>query len=233
MLNYLTVLLMLPLTAVEGVWLKYRATRLPGAPGERTGRAGQGDRLHLLAIGDSIIDGVGTDRMEHALPVLFAAALSERLEKQVHWRAEGQSGLDIHGLLQRIDSMDAAAADVILISIGVNDVTGLTGLRQWRSSVMALLDRLRSCWPEAQILFAGLPPMGQFPLPPQPLRYTLGWRAGLLDSAAAAICSGRPGVHHIPTVIDPRVHTFSDDGYHPSSESCVAWARELAGFVTP
>jgi lysophospholipase L1-like esterase len=233
MLNYLLVLLMLPLTAAEGVWLKFRATRLPGSPGERRGMVGQGDRLNLLAIGDSIIDGVGTEHIENALPVLFAAALSNRLGKQVHWQAEGQSGLDIHGLLQRIDSMDAAEADVILISIGVNDVTGLTSLRRWRTSVLALLDRLHSCWPGAQILFAGLPPMSQFPLPPQPLRYTLGWRAATLDAAAAAICSGRPGVHHIPTVIDPRVHTFSDDGYHPSSESCAAWARELAGFVTP
>lgn len=233
MLNYLLVLLMLPLTAAEGVWLKLRATRLPGSPGERRGTVGQGDPLNLLAIGDSIIDGVGADRMEKALPVFFAAALSARLEKQVHWRAEGQSGLDIHGLLQRIDSLDAAKADVILISIGVNDVTGLTSLRQWRISVTALLDRLGTCWPAAQILFAGLPPMSQFPLPPQPLRYTLGWRAKTLDAAAAAICSGRSGVHHIPTVIDPRVHTFSDDGYHPSSESCAAWARELAGFVSP
>jgi len=215
------------------LWLKFRATRLPGAPGERIGRVGQGDRLHLLAIGDSIIDGVGTANMGNALPVLFAGALSKRLEKQVHWRAEGHSGLDIHGLLQRLDSLDDQPADVVLISIGVNDVTGLTSVRQWQTRVNALLDRLRSSWPSAQILFAGLPPMSKFPLLPQPLRYTLGWRAEALDSAAAAICSGRPNVHHIPTLIDPRVHTFSDDGYHPSSASCAAWARELAGFVRP
>jgi len=232
MLNSLLVLLMLPVTAVEGLWLKFRATRLPGAPGQRTGTVGQGDRLHLLAIGDSIIDGVGTGCMENALPVLFARALSEGHGKQVDWRVEGQSGLDIRGLLQRLDSVGAETVNVILISIGVNDVTGLTGNQRWRTDVNTLLDRLRSAWPSAQILFAGLPPMSRFPLLPQPLRFTLGWRAETLDSIAAAICSGRPGVHHVPTVIDPSVHTFSEDGYHPSSESCAAWARELAGFVT-
>jgi lysophospholipase L1-like esterase len=231
MLSRLLVLLMLPLTAAQGLWLKYRARRLPGAPGERRGMTGPGEPLHLLAIGDSIIDGVGVDHMDRALPALFAHALSQELGRAVRWQICGQSGIDIDGLLQRIDALNAGPVDVILISIGVNDVTGLSSARHWRNSVGRLIDRLRTAWPSARILFAGLPPMARFPLLPQPLRFTLGWRADTLDSIAAGICRDRPDVWHVPTVIDPRLHTFSDDGYHPSGESCAAWARVLARHV--
>jgi lysophospholipase L1-like esterase len=184
--------------------------------------------LHLLAIGDSIIDGVGTASMEHALPVLFAQELAEELQKQINWRVKGESGLDIAGLLQWLDELDEEATDFILISIGVNDVTGVSSTNHWRRSVNQLLDRLQRQWPEARIIFAGLPPMAQFPLPPQPLRFSLGTRASRLDSIAEMLCANRPAVTHAPTVIDPRVHSFCEDGFHPSADSCRNWAGKLA-----
>jgi hypothetical protein len=223
--------LMFPLTVVEGIWLKFRARRLPGAEGHRRGTCGLGAPLHLLAVGDSIIDGVGTPNMESALPVLFADALSRHRDRQVRWRVEGMSGRDIAGLIRSLDCVDEKRVDVILISIGVNDVTGLTSTRRWRGRVHRLLDRLHAMWPDAEILFAGLPPMARFPLLPQPLRFTLGWRADTLDAIAAGICHERPGVHHVPTVIDPERHTFSEDGYHPSSDSCADWANVLVKFT--
>jgi lysophospholipase L1-like esterase len=169
--------------------------------------------------------------MENALPVLFAQALSEQQARPVSWQIEGQSGLDINGLIERLNSLAIDAVDVVLISIGVNDVTGLTSTRQWRVRVTHLLDCIHRSWPTADVVFAGLPPMDKFPLPPQPLRFTLGWRASTLDSIASGICAGRSGVNHVPTVIDPQVHSFSEDGYHPSYESCAVWARELADAV--
>ena len=189
---------------------------------------GRGEVLHLLAIGDSIIDGVGTASMEHALPVLFAQELAEELQKQINWRVKGESGLDIAGLLQRLDELDEEATDFILISIGVNDVTGVSSTNHWRRSVNQLLDRLQRQWPKARIIFAGLPPMAQFPLPPQPLRFSLGTRASRLDSIAEMLCENRPAVTHAPTVIDPRVHSFCEDGFHPSADSCRNWAGKLA-----
>jgi hypothetical protein len=59
LLSRLAFWLMLPVTAVQGLWLRRRATRLPGAMGDRRGVSGEGADFHLLALGDSIIDGVG------------------------------------------------------------------------------------------------------------------------------------------------------------------------------
>jgi len=220
---------LLPLTAVQGLWLRSRATRLPGAGGAREGVCGSGEALHLLAIGDSIIDGVGATRMEASLTAQFAAALAEATGRSVHWRADGLSGRDIRDVVARLGSLrHDAAVDLLLVSVGVNDVTGLSSKRHWRLSLQTLLRDVRRRWPGARILFAGLPPMQNFPLPPQPLRYMLGLRAAQLDRIARAVVATVPGAVHVPTRIDPLHHDFCADGFHPSANSCTLWAKELA-----
>lgn len=227
--------LLLPLTAVQGLWLRQRATRLPGATGERRGVCGAaaaGDGLHLLAIGDSIIDGVGTGQVEASLPVQFAAALAERSGRRVHWRVEGASGHAAEDVIERLGTLEPAApADVVLISVGVNDVTGLSSTRRWRRNLQRLLGAIRGRWPGALVLFAGLPPMANFPLPPQPLKFSLGLRAATLDRIARRLVEQDSLALHVPTRIDPERHDFCADGFHPSADSCTLWAQELAAAV--
>lgn len=225
--------LLLPVTGLQGLWLRRRALRLPGATGPRHGVIGVGEDYHLLAIGDSIIDGVGTTSREDSLPVQFATALAACTGRRVHWRAEGASGRDIRGLGAQLDVLrHVAPVDLVLLSVGVNDVTGLSSVRSWRRNLRALLAGIADHWPGARILFTGLPPMARFPLPPQPLRFSLGLRAGLLDRIAREIVSGHPGAMHVSTRIDPMHHDFCEDGFHPSAESCTLWARELAALQT-
>ena len=222
---------MLPLTAIQGLWLRRKATRLPGAPGERRGSTGEGDGLQLLALGDSIIDGVGTQHTNASLPVQFAYLLAEETGRTVHWRIEGKTGLDIESVLARLDSIEPGAEfQMILISVGVNDVTGLSSTRHWRRNLDLLLNRLETRWPGIRIIFAGLPPMSLFPLPPQPLRFSLGLRAALLDSISVKLISKHQNAVHVPTSINPQTHGFCEDGFHPSAESCTLWARELAAI---
>jgi lysophospholipase L1-like esterase len=223
--------LLAPAAAVQGLWLRPRAQRLPGAPGARSGAAGNGESLRLLAVGDSIIDGVGTPAMQQALPAQFAAAVATACGRRVEWRAEGLAGRDIRGTIVAVRELqDAKGFDLVLISVGVNDVTALSRSRRWRRDVAALLAAIHGRWPGAQILFAGLPPMQHFPLLPQPLRLALGLRAGRLDRIAAQIVAGHPRALHVPTRIGPQ-HGFCSDGFHPSAESCTLWSRELAAAL--
>lgn len=221
--------MLLPLSAVQGVWLRYTATRLPEATGARTGVCGDGAQLRLLALGDSIIAGVGTGSMEHSLPVQFANALASVKRCSVQWRVMGANGADISDLRHSLKLLShQQQVDVILISIGVNDVTGLSSTRRWRFQVNQLVSELAVKWPQARVIFLGLPPMGQFPLPPQPLRFALGQRAATLDAIAAAIISGQTNMLHIPTDINPLEQEFCEDGFHPSAESCGDWSLVLA-----
>ena len=123
--------LLLPLSAVQGLWLRHTATRLPEATGARTGVCGHGTQLRLLALGDSIIAGVGTGSMENALPVQFAHALASVKQCSVQWRVMGANGADISNLRHSLKLLSHQQhVDVILISIGVNDVTGLSSTRR-------------------------------------------------------------------------------------------------------
>jgi hypothetical protein len=72
--------------------------------------------------------------------------------------------------------------------------------------------------------------MEHFPLPPQPLRFCLGLRARALDRLAAHALAPKPNALHVPTRINPRVHAFCEDGFHPSAETCRLWATELAAI---
>jgi len=221
--------LLLPISALQGLWLRRTALRLPEASGPRSGVSGHGVELQLLALGDSIIAGVGTGSMEYSLPVQFARALAESRQCSVHWHAAGANGAAISNLRQSLAGLaHDRQADVVLISIGVNDVTGLSSTRHWRSELEQLVADIRGRWPRARVLFAGLPPMGRFPLPPQPLRFTLGQRAATLDAIAAGVISRQAGMLHIPTDINPLQQEFCEDGFHPSAQSCAYWANELA-----
>lgn len=221
--------LMLPLSGVQGLWLRRVATRLPGAAGEREGAVGNGAVLRFLALGDSIIDGVGVEQISEALPVQFARELSARTGRRVEWRVEGESGLDIQGVITKARSLsDVIQPELLLISVGVNDVTGLSSTRHWRHKLNELLEILQGQWPGIRVVFAGLPPMEKFPLPPQPLRQTLGWRAAALDRVATEVVSAYPNAVHFPTRMNPSEHDFCADGFHPSAVSCTLWARELA-----
>lgn len=220
---------MLPVSAVQGLWLRRTANRLPGAAGERQGLTGHGTCLRLLALGDSIIAGVGIDHIGNALPVQFAHCLAEQTGNAIAWRVEGESGLDIQAVLGRLRSLaEGTEPDLVLLSVGVNDVTGLSSEKLWAARLCEFFETFHRQWPKARALFTGLPPMGLFPLPPQPLRGTLGWRAATFDRIARDVIAGHAFALHVPTRIDPLTHDFCADGFHPSAESCNLWARELA-----
>jgi lysophospholipase L1-like esterase len=221
--------LLLPASVVQGLGLRKRAVRLQPPPGDSHGSCGEGESLHLLALGDSIIAGVGAGSQELTLPVQFARALAAALDCKVEWHIEGENGAAVNHLLAQVQQLDPVIpADVILLSIGVNDVTGLSTTRRWRRRLEELLALLRSTWPQAMVVFAGLPPMNQFPLLSHPLRFSLGLRSGTLDRMASALLAQQPGMLHIATRIDPQRHSFCADGFHPSELACQAWAVELA-----
>jgi lysophospholipase L1-like esterase len=221
--------LLLPISAVQGLRLRTKAIRLPGAKGDKTGVCGDGKPLHLLAIGDSIIAGVGTGTVTSSMPVQFAQALAKHRECSVHWKVDGANGADISQLRERLSRIEHQQnVNVVLISIGVNDVTGLSSKRHWRTQLNDLMTELRNRWPGACVIFAGLPPMSKFPLPPQPLRFTLGLRAADLDAIVADLVANQANMLHVATTIDPVHNDFCEDGFHPSAESCRFWAEELA-----
>lgn len=218
----------LPFVLPQGLWLRRTAMRLPPATGERCGLVGCGPERRLLAIGDSIVAGVGIGHMDEALPAQYARALAERLGTQVRWQALDLNGADCSQLVASVlPRLPADPADHILISVGVNDVTRLTSTRNWARHLLALLVALRAHSPQATIILTGVPPMRRFPALPWPLRPLFGQRAERLDQIGADVARTLPGVHHLPTPVPDDPAAFAADGYHPCASACAAWARNL------
>ena len=209
--------------------MRRTAPRFAPAGGPTEGSTGSGETARLLAIGDSIIAGVGASELSKALVGQTAAALAASRNCRVSWRALGISGLNSAKVLEQlVPELPRVAFDYIIVSIGVNDITGLTSIRQWRQNLATLLDRLRANSPDALIAVSGMPPLHGFPLLPQPLRATFGMRARVFDEVAREVVAKHPNALHVPVEFDPHPDKFAADGYHPSEESYAEFGRHMA-----
>jgi lysophospholipase L1-like esterase len=235
--------LLLPIAALQGLALRKTAMRLPPPPGNTHGVFGQtaqnrsitrfGKPFRLLALGDSIIAGIGASTQELTLPAQLARALAQIKGQAVSWHSHGRNGVNSSDLLGMLDELlDQPPPDLVLVSIGVNDVTSLSSSQTWRTNLSTFCEKLGAHWPAAVIVFAGLPPMDKFPSPPQPLRFCLGLRARYLDHIAARLIEQHAGMLHIPTLIDPAEQDFCADGFHPSEQAYAFWGEEMAEIIT-
>ena len=223
-----------PFVIPQAMKLRRNAPRLSGADGPATGKVGAGKTLRMLAIGDSIIAGVGARTIGDALPGQVAHALADVLQREVMWTASGIVGARSSTVLKRlIPNLASEPFDLVVISVGVNDVTSLRTLGQWSKDLNDLVDELHYHSSKALIAFSGLPPMARFPLLPQPLRTVMGIRSRMFDDAAKSVISNKERVFHVPIGFDPDPGQFSPDGYHPSPASYRELGRQIALAAKP
>ncbi|NNL49692.1 MAG: SGNH/GDSL hydrolase family protein [Woeseiaceae bacterium] len=220
---------LLPLLLPQALYVRKNAPRFAPADGPSNGTLGYGKQARLLAIGDSIIAGVGATTLSNALVGQTATALATLLDGGVNWQALGVSGYSSEKVLNRLlPKLPETKFDYVILSVGVNDVTGLTTLRQWRRNLNFLLSRLQAHSPDAVIAVAGLPPLHGFPLLPQPLRAVFGMRGRTFDEELRKILEGLPNCVYAPLDFDPDPSQFAPDGYHPSEESYAVYGQHLA-----
>ena len=225
----------LPLLLPQALWVRRRTPRFAapaGAEGGRVAASGDPDPappLRLLGLGDSIIAGVGATVAAECLTAQLAREVATRRRVGVEWTNIGRIGATttrvLHDLSKRLPPRPA---DLVLVSVGVNDVTSLRRRGEWSCEVRALADTLAAHSPGAPALFLGLPPMQRFPALPVPLRNSLGMRARLFDETLAAALSGHPTARHLPLPFEAPPEMFSGDGFHPSASAFALIARALA-----
>jgi lysophospholipase L1-like esterase len=207
----------LPFVMPQALYVRMIAPRFPPAAGPTFGSSGRGRPLRLVGIGDSIIAGVGAGRLRDALIGQTARALAANLQARVRWSALGRNGANSRIVLQQLlPELPPDRADVFVVSVGVNDVTSLTRLTDWKKNVDQLLRSLRAHSPHSFIAVAGLPPLHEFPLLPEPLRVILGMRARTLDETLRDVVVAADNSIFIDLDFDATPEKFADDGYHPS-----------------
>lgn len=224
-------LLLGPLLLWQGRRVRATALRLPEAAGPR---AADGSALRLLIVGDSSAAGVGASHQDEALAGRLAQALATRLGQPVGWQLIATSGHRSEQALAAFEAAEVTPADVLITSLGVNDVVDQIA----PSQALAALDRIHALATERAgvrlSLHCAAPPMQQFPLLPQPLRWFFGRQAARFNAALHRAVAGQPGrqVLFLPEAMQRNAaELMAEDGFHPGPRGYALWAEALADRV--
>ena len=127
LLGYLIIGLFFPWLWLQGIYLKKMVLRLP-TPGDAPFGAFKGNSmaLEILGLGESPMAGVGIAKHSETLTGLTAIRLNQLMDRQMNWKVLAKNGLTIKTLNQLIKEQPSTDADLILVSIGGNDVFKLT-----------------------------------------------------------------------------------------------------------
>lgn len=215
-----------PVLLVQGLHVRRVTPRLPEPPGPRSGRAGEGAPLRLLVAGDSAAAGVGAASQDEALTGRLVAELSAR--RALEWRLEAQTGYTTADAHAHLAALPEDRFDVVVLSLGVNDVTRGVGRVRWLARQAALVDLLRARFAPRALLFTALPPMHLFPALPQPLRWYLGARAREFNDMLADWLPHQPGCHLVAPDFQPDTAQIASDGFHPGPTAYATWATQVA-----
>lgn len=227
MIYHLATVVLGPVLLAQGRFVRRTVARLPEPSGSRDGCSGTGPLLRLLIIGDSAAAGVGADTQEAALAGHLVAALQGRF--QVQWKLVAYTGATSHDVLATLETVAKEPFDIVVTSLGVNDVTARASLQQWRAVQIGLIALLHQKFGARHILLSALPPMHLFPALPQPLRWYIGTRARQFNQLLKKIAD----MHAICefTSIDYDhldARSMAADGFHPGPPIYRQWAMELA-----
>ena len=228
-LHLLTQILLAPVQIPQAIGVVRRALNLPEAAGPRSGRLGKGTPMNLLIIGDSSAAGVGVETQDQALAGQLTQALSNDFD--LTWHVHARTGATTKSTLASLQKSPPFRADIIVVALGVNDVTHAVPFPLWRRSQCALLAHLIATHAPAQIYMTGIPPIGQFPLLPNPLRRSLGRQAQRFEHAQAATLERVPKATHVAMDLPMDTSLMAEDGFHPGPEIYALWGKEMASRI--
>jgi lysophospholipase L1-like esterase len=208
-------LVLSPLLVVQAVATRRRAPVLPEAAGAREGVVGEGPQCRVLIVGDSSAAGVGVPTQDIALAGHLARTLAAAARASVRWQLVARTGITSAQALPLVQAHTLVPADYAVVVLGVNDVVDQVPSHRAVQQRAALADWLLGRGGVRHVVFAPLPPMHQFPLLPQPLRWILGSDARRHDAAMARWAATRSDVSHVPIDIRLGADSMAADGFHP------------------
>jgi len=224
--KFLTKAVYAPIIIAQGRYVKKVTPKLPEAAGDRSGIVGEGQKIRLLIIGDSAAAGVGVDHQAQALTGNLVSVLARN--NQVEWQLLAKSGYTTSDSLQMISKQPQQTFDIIVTSLGVNDVTGTLPASSWIEQQLALITLLRQQFNCQQILITQVPPMGQFPALPQPFRRYLGARATQFNRKLTTLIESQSDCQLIDFNSELNNEDMARDGFHPGPIIYQHWAEIVA-----
>ena len=136
---WLTTALLFPVLLYQGKQARRTTPRLPEAGGSPCGQYGEGTPARrVLVIGESTAAGVGVETHDQGLASQLAKQIHERTGQTIAWHTFGINGIRLGALIRKLETTELPEADVVLLSMGVNDTTGFTPRFRFRRQLREL-----------------------------------------------------------------------------------------------
>ena len=183
---------------------------------------------HVVWLGDSTAAGVGASSSAGTVPGRVQEALGQPDASLTVLAVSGARVAEV--LARQVPLVAPLHPDLVLISVGANDTTHLTGRGDFRRSYEKLVRALPAGVP---VVLLGIPDMGSIARFAQPLRAIAGGRGRRLDAEVRRVATGTgavycdiagptgPAFRH-----DPRRY-FAADDFHPSDAGYGLWADAI------
>lgn len=228
----------LPRLLPQGHTIRQNVARLPLPQDSPQGTVGSGNSpFRLLVFGESTVAGVGMESHRQALGGAFAHAIAEQYPHlRVEWLSVGKNGLTAAAAVPYFaEHVPAQPFDLLLIGLGANDVFRFTPAWRWRKHARLLLTL--AARRTSRIVWATVPPVGQFPIFDTPeyrlLRQLIERQRQLTERALQDLQrhSAVPFVYPQVTFNLSHADMFIADGVHPSAKANRVWAAAMAAAI--
>lgn len=228
----LSTLALLPVLFVQGTKVRKNTPRLLEASGERQGIVGNGRPLSLLILGDSAAAGVGVETQKDALSGAIISELQDQYS--IRWKLHAKTGDTTKQVFQAVQHLEQQNYDVVVTSIGVNDVTKLTSASSWIKQQKQLFQSIQARFQPKLIIVSGVPPMQHFPALPNPLAWLFGKYAEQMNQVLDKWLESQNQFKFIQYDIEyfqAMNLPMASDGFHPSKEIYAIWGQQVAALV--
>ena len=232
-MHYLIFILLAPILLLQGRIVKRNTPKLPEAAGHRQGSVGDGAGLSVLILGDSAAAGVGVASQQQALTGVVVNTLAQRY--QVDWRLLAKSGHNtaqtIEMLQQELVVQQTMHFEAVVVSLGVNDVLSPLTVNQWISQQQALVELVTEKLGCQRLILTRVPPMGDFPVLPQPLRWFLGQRSQAFNRQLQRYALQEPKFTLLEFGHQLNSDAMATDGFHPGALIYQDWGKSVASAL--
>ncbi|WP_299572993.1 SGNH/GDSL hydrolase family protein [uncultured Shewanella sp.] len=203
--------------------------------------------LSLLIVGDSAAAGVGVETQQQALSGQLVTSLSSMMcqttqssalgDYKLKWQLIAKSGYSTQNCLNKFNYIlsqpHQISADVVVISLGVNDVLSPISAKTWINQQQQLCELLFTSLACQQIIITSVPPMSAFPALPQPFRWFLGARSNEFNHALTQwIKSCALPCEQLDMRQSLASATMAKDGFHPSESIYQHWGKQAAILIS-
>ena len=185
---------------------------------------------HYAVLGDSTAAGAGAD-YQHGI----AMGTTRQLEtsRRVEMTNLAVSGARIGDVVRdQLARAEALRPDLVLLSVGANDVTHLTAAASMRNDLREIVRRLRDANSHVAIVITGSPDMGAPPRIPRLLRGIAAWKTRqvnrmFISEAAALHLTFAPIAERTGSLFRNDRSLFADDRFHPNERGYAVWIPVL------